>query len=302
MPAAIADLPPQVKGALWMMASAGILTVMGALVRHIAQTLPPSELVFFRALLGIPFMIPWLLRNGAAGLHTRNHRLYVLRAFCTLIAMTCFFTALSLNTLEQVTAILFTRPLFATVAAIFILGELVGARRWSAMAIGFCGVLIIVRPGFEEINIGSLFALGSASFAGLNAVIVRRIARNDMPDTITIYYMFYVTPVALIPALIVWVTPTWYELALVLVMAGLGAAGQRTMARALKAGDIAFVMPFDFTRLPFAAVIGLVLFGDIPVIWSWIGSMVIFGASYYIARRETRLRRAQVPKPPADPE
>ena len=281
-------LPNSARGAVWMVLAATCLTGMAVAVRILSDTLHTFEIVFFRTALGVPFMLPWLARAGFAGLRTRNLPWLATRGMATLVAATCYFWGLKLIPLADATAIMFTRPLFGTNLAMIFLHEIVRGRRWGALAAGFAGVLIMTRPGFADINIGVALVLVSAVFAAGAAIIVRHISRADTPDTITMYQAIIVGAVSAIPAIFVWRTPDWTETVWILVMGFLGTLGQRALTRSYATAEISFVLPFDFTRLLFAAALGFALFGESPVIWTWIGGTVIFAATFFLARRETR--------------
>ena len=154
------------------------------------------------------------------------------------------------------------------------------------MAVGFCGVLIVLRPAFDEMNVGIILLLVAALFASGAAGLGRHPARTESPDTITMYYAITVTLLAGGPAAIVWRTPTWDEAVWILVLGFLGTLGQRAMSRAFAATDVSVVLPVDFTRLLFAAAIGFALFGERPEIWTWIGGTVIFASTILLARGE----------------
>ena len=272
------------KGVVWMLLAALCLIGMAVAVRILSQSLHTLEIVFFRTALGVPLMLPWLCRVGLNGLRTRNARLLTLRAVMTATAATTYFWGLKLIPLADATAIMFTRPMFAAILAMIFLHEIVGDRRWTAMAAGFSGVLIMTRPGLADVDTGVLLVLVSAVFAAAAAILVRRISRDDTPDTITMYQAGSVGLITLIPAVIVWRTPDVTETIWVVVMAVLGTLGQRALARSFAAGEISFVLPFDFTRLIFAAGLGYALFGESPEIWTWIGGTVIFAATIFLAR------------------
>ena len=286
-----AGLPGPVGGVIWMLASAVSLTLMAAIIRYLSRDLHTFEIVLFRTALGFVFMAPWLISHGLGALRTDKIGWYVLRAICTAIAATGYFYALAKIPLADAVAVMFSRPLYGTIFAIVFLGEIVGARRWTALAIGFAGVLVMVRPGFETINLG-LGAVLVASVAGaVSAILIRYLSRTETPDTITMYFVLFTTPIILIPALFVWVTPTWEQLCWLTLMGFLGTLGQRTMSRGFAAADASIMLPVDFSRLIFAALFGFLLFAEIPSVHTAIGAALIFAGTVYIARREAQKSR-----------
>ena len=286
IPQRLAALPAAVRGVLWMLLAGVLLTLMAVSVRRLSADMHTFEIVFFRAALGLPLMAPWLIRTRFVGLKTRKLRVFMLRGFFAMSAAVCYFAALGIAPLADATAIMFSRPLFATVIAIVFLHEAVSGRRWTAMAFGFLGVLILVRPGFTEVNVGLLLALAGAVFGAGAASTVRYLARTESPDTITIYFIIIGTGLTVVPAILVWQTPTWEQIWWILFMGFVGTQGQRSMARAMATADISIVLPVDFTRLVFAAFFGWLIFSELPDIWTWIGGAVIFSSTIYIARRE----------------
>lgn len=288
-----AALPGPVRGICWMLASAVSLTLMAAIIRHLSGALHTFEIALFRTALGLVFMLPWLIRNRLAGLKTRKVPWYLARALATSITTLGYFYALGQIPLADAVAIMFSRPLYGTIFAIVFLGEIVGVRRCAAIGVGFVGVLVMVRPGFETINLG-LLAVFVASIAGAAAaVLIRYLSRTEAPDTITMYYALFTAPVMLVPALFVWIDPTWEQLGWLLLMGLLGTIGQRTMSRGFAAADASIMLPVDFSRLIFAALFGFVLFAEVPSVYTAMGAALIFTATVYIARREAVKSRGQ---------
>lgn len=284
-------LPGPLRGAVWMVLASLCLSGMAASVRTLSADMHTFEIVFFRTMLGLPFMAPWLLRTRFTGLQTRNLRLFALRGVAAMVATTSFFWGLSLIPLAEATAIMFTRPLFATIFATVVLHEAARGRRWTAMGAGFVGVLIMVRPGFAEISTGVFLILIASLVAAGVATLIRYLSRTESPDTITIYYAIFMTLFSIGPALFVWQTPSWEQTMWILVMGFLGTLGQRAMARSFAAADISVVFPVDYLRLLFAAALGFVLFAEQPVVWTWIGGTVIFVATALLTRSESRRAR-----------
>lgn len=289
--AASARRPAVVRGGLWMMAGALTFTLMTALIREVATSVHPFEIAFFRALTNLALMIPFVVRTGGAALRTTNHKGYAIRGLCGIVFLMTYFTGAALIPVAQSQALIFTAPLWGTALAVVFLGERVRARRVLALAAGFAGALIILRPGFAEVSLGALLVLVAAVANAASNTVVKFATRSDHPDTVVTYLMIYVTPMILVPALFVWTWPTWHELMLLVGVGFFATLNQRFISRAFAAADATAVLPFDFARLPFAAVIGFLAFAELPDLWVWVGGAVIFASSVYIGHREARAER-----------
>lgn len=293
-----AQLPGAVRAAVWILASAVCLTAMAATIRHLSSEVHTFVIAFFRTGLGLVFMAPWLIRTRLEGLKTDKIPWFIARAAFTSVAALGYFYALAEIPLADAVAIMFTRPLYGTVFAIVFLGELVGLRRWTALGVGFAGVLVMVRPGFEAFNLG-LAAVFVASIAGAGAaVLIRYLSRTESPDTITMYFAIFTTPVMLILALFVWQTPTWDQLGWLTFMGLTGTLGQRAVSRGFAAADASIVLPMEFSRLIVAALFGFILFAEIPSVYTALGGALIFASTAYIAQREARKSRERTASTP----
>jgi drug/metabolite transporter (DMT)-like permease len=211
--------------------------------------------------------------------------------------MLIYFVGLTMIQYAKVQALTFTTPLFTTLLAVLILRERIHARRITALAIGFLGALIVVRPGIEALDTGSLLILTSAlGWAGV-ILIVKRLTRTDSSITITAWMVVLMSPMALIPALFVWEWPTATEWGWLAAAGFAGTLGQLAVTQAFRVADTTAVMPIDFTKLIWASLLGFLIFEEIPSIWTWIGGIVIFAGALYIALRERQLQMQPV-KPP----
>ena len=276
-------------GALLMAGAAAGYAILHGSVRYISSEIHPFEITFFRNLFGFIVLLPWFVIHGLKPLRTRRIGLHLLRATSNVVAMMMFFMALSMTPLALVQALGFTAPLFATVLAIFILGERVHLRRWTALIAGFIGALIIVRPGLQPIDTGSLLTLGSAAVWGFTLITIKILSRTDSAVTITAYMVILMSPLSLLPALFYWTWPS-PEAWLWLVVCGVsGTAAQLLMAQSFRVADATVVLPFDFTKIVWGALIGYLVFGEVVDIWTWMGAAVIFSGVTYITYRERKL-------------
>lgn len=285
------QLSGPVRGAVLMTAAAFGFAGMNVLIRALTFELHPFQVSFFRVLIGLVFMLPWLARVGIGGLATASHKLYLSRSLVGYIAMLCTFTSLAYLEIAEVTALSFTSPIFATAAAALLLGEVVRARRWTATIVGLCGAMVVIRPGFQDLNFAHLLVLASAALGGWNAITVKQLTRTDNPNAIIVYMTLYMLPCALLPAVFVWKWPSLHAVGLTVLLGIFATISHQCYTRALAACEASYVLPFDFSRLPMSAVIAYFAFGETPDIWTAVGGAIIFASTFYIVRREAHLAR-----------
>jgi len=249
--------PDPVLGALWMMGSMASWACMAAITRHFSGEIHTFEIVFFRSIFGGVFLIPWLMRVGLGGLGTRRIWMHMLRGGLGLAVIYILFTAIALAPLGEIAAIISTRPVFASLGAVLILNEAVRGRRWAATGLGFAGALLIIRPGFTELSPGVVLALLSVVGMTALALVIKSLSRTEAPDTIVVWQIVVFTPISIIPAAFVWITPDFWQFVLLAGTGLFGTLTQRCLTRAYRAADATVVLPFDFTRLVFAALLGI---------------------------------------------
>lgn len=291
--AALGRLTGPAAGAVLMVIACLFFAGMGGIVRHVSNELHAFEIAFFRNVFGLLVMVPWMMRVGFKGLKTKRIHLYTLRGVTGIAAMLAFFWAITKMPLADVTALSFTAPLFSTILAVLVLREVVRARRWAAIAIGFVGALIILRPGAQTIDLATMAVLFSALMMAASTVMIKMLSDTEPASAIVTYMTLYLTPLSLVPALIVWKTPSWEALGWLALMGLFATIAHLALTRAFAVAEASAVMPFDFTRLLFAAAIGYLAFDEVPDVWTGVGAAVIIAASVYIARREAQVARSK---------
>lgn len=291
--AAFARLPAPIQGGLLMVVACAAFAGMNVVIRILSYDLPAFEIVFFRNLMSFAFMVPWLCRVGLSAMKTDRHLLYFGRSMMGFASMLLWFSALAIMPLAEATALSFTAPLFATVAAIVILHEVVRLRRWSATIVGFIGAMIVLRPGVSAIDTAALLVLASSATSGINAIIVKQLTRTQSANMIVTYMTAYILPVSFVVALFVWVWPPLHTLPYIVLLGVLATIGHLCSTRVFGLVDTSVAMAFDFGRLPFVALFAWLTFGETPDIWTWVGAAVIVSATVYIAHREAQIARAQ---------
>jgi drug/metabolite transporter (DMT)-like permease len=221
-------------------------------------------------------------------MRTKRLGLHALRGLVNIGAMLMFFTAVATTPLAKVTALSFTAPIFAAALSVLVLGETFRMHRWAAILFGFLGMLIILRPGLAIIEPGAFLVLGSAALWAVAMIIIKILSRTESSVAIVAWMGVFLCLFSFGPALMVWQTPSataWLWLAFI---GFTGSIAQVSLSQALKETDPTAVLPFDFLKLIWTALLAAWLFGEIPDIYTWIGAGVIFGSGLYIARRERR--------------
>jgi drug/metabolite transporter (DMT)-like permease len=278
------------RGILFMLVGAVLISCLHALVRDMTQELHPFEVAFFRNLVVLIVLTPLVLRQDRDAWKSKRPDLQLMRGIVGLGAMLTWFYALSLVPVGDATALSFTVVLFTSLGAVFMLREKMGVRRWGALIVGFVGTAIILRPGFQEISAGYMWALASTVMWAWALLLVKVLVRYDSPVTIVFYSSVYFTPATFFIALFFWEWPTWPQLVEMIAIGLIAAAAHVSMAKAMQLGEATAVMPADFTRLLWAAGLGYVMFGEFPDLWTWVGGTVVFCSTLYITYRESRVK------------
>lgn len=280
------------EGAFWMMLSCAALSALAAIIRHLTFQMDPMMVLFLRMVIAQAILTAWVVRNGTGILHTRRIKLHALRAVFTCGAMVSSFYAWSMVALADVTALSFLAPIFATAGAALVLGESVGARRWGATFLGFVGAMIILRPGMTVLDTGHWLALVFAVCMACTTLVAKRLTSTENPFVVVYYVGLFITPVTFFLALPVWQWPNGIQWLWLVALGLAGVAGHLTFIKALSVADASAVLPFDFMRLPFSALLGWLAFGEVSDAWTWAGAAVIFSSTFYISRREALRRGA----------
>ena len=288
---------PQFSGNLigiaLIVAATLVMILQHSLVKVLAAEMSILEIVFFRTATAVLFFLPWMLRSGLAIFRTERIGLHILRATFQTFSAFGFFLGLAIVPLATVTALHFTTPIFAVLIGIFILGERVSVRHWSAILAGFVGTMFILRPGVSTVGYGELLVLGSAVAWACAIIVIKVLSRTDTSVTITAYMYVLMTPATLIAASFDWTWPTLEQYGWLVAIGLTGALGHVLTAEALKRGDTHVVTPFDFFRLIWATLIGILLFGESVDNLVWIGGTIVIASVSYIAWRERQIAISQ---------
>lgn len=290
---AIGARPPlsdNARGALWMIAAALAATAMTIAVRLLADGLDTRMMAFLRTALGIFVLAPWLFDGGIAQFRLSKPWLHVLRGALMAIALNLGFFAISELPMATVTILFFLAPVFATALAGPILLENVGPRRWAAVLAGFCGAVIVLRPGFGAFEWAMLAAICSSACYSIALLLSKIIAPVDGARSVVLTSTAIAALACFPVAVPVWTLPTsgfaWIMLA---VLIAASTARLYADVRAYTVGEAGFIAPFSYLRLVFVAIAGWLLFSETLDAWAFAGGAVIIGSTLYIARREAQI-------------
>ena len=275
-------------GIWWMLLTGLLFVAVTGVVRHLGTDMNPMQAAFIRYAFGIVLITPVLLRMFAAGARPSRLGLHMLRGVAHGIAVMLWFFAMARIPIAQVTAIGFTTPIFTTMGAVLFLGEVLHARRIAAVVVSFLGTLIILRPGAVSIEPGALAQLAAAPLFACSFLIAKKLTETESSASIVAYMSVFVTLALLVPALLVWRTPTLTELGWLFVTAIFATAGHYTLTRAMQAAELTVLQPFSFLQLVWATLLGFYLFSEVPDVWTLTGGAVIIASVTYIAHREAR--------------
>ncbi len=259
---------------------------MGAGVKLLSDDLHPIIICFYRCLMGLILIIPFVALNNFKALKSNNTKLQLIRASINIISMICWFSAIGIMHFEKATALGFTTPLFTTILAVIVLGEVIRFHRTAALILGFIGIIIIIRPGYVPFEYGTLLMLAASLSFSFVLIFVKKLSATDSSLTIIFYHLLYMTPVFFILSLFYWESVSFNQLIIFVFMGASGLLSHWCLAQAFKLSDTTFVMPLQFTKLIWASLIGLFIFAEQPDIWTWVGGVIIFISVVYITYRE----------------
>jgi drug/metabolite transporter (DMT)-like permease len=263
-------------GAAFIVCGELMFASMGVCIRSVSDTLPNESVVFFRNLLGLALLAPWLLRRGSGGLGTRVAHLHLLRGLAGVSAMYCFFYAIAHIPLAEAMLLKLTSPLFIPMVALLWLNESVTPRVWLAVGIGFGGVLLILHPGLAGISRVALIALLGGVFAAVAKVTVRRLSRTEPALRIVFYFALTGTLISSVPLLWAWRTPAAEDLAWLLGVGLLATMGQLCLTAGMSRAPAARMGAFGYFSVIFGAAYGWLLWDERLMWWTVAGSLLIF--------------------------
>ena len=276
-----------------MLMSILLFSLMDADVKWLGATYSTAQIMFFRcALAMIPVLVIVGMRGGPGVLRTRRKRLHLLRSVLGISAMGLAFYAFSLMPLAEAVSILHMTPLFMTALSVLVLRETVGIRRWSAVVVGFAGMLLVVRPGPGVLDSGSLYMLAAAALIACTTIVIRILGRTDDPVCITFYFTLTgVIAGSIGLAFQGWITPPPGDLVLLILVGLLGGLAQYLMTLSYQHVAVGIVAPLKYLTIVSSGIIAYFVWGEIPDLQSCIGIALIITGGLYTLHRELVLDR-----------
>jgi len=284
-----ADRP--LAGTLLLLAAMTIIPGLDAIAKYLGATYPILEVAWGRFFFHFILLAPIVLwRHGGRGLWPARPALQLVRGGLLLAATIFFFAALRTMPMADNLAVFFVSPMVVTILSALVLKEQVGIRRWSAVAVGFVGTALIIRPGGDLWQGGALFALGAAVSYALYAILTRHLSRTA-PPLVTLTYTALIGAVAMSAAMpFVWVTPSAPDLALMAAMGAVAALCHYLIIRAYEQAPASLLAPYGYAEIVTATALGYVVFGDFPDPWTWAGVAIVISGGIYLSFRERRVR------------
>ena len=287
-------LPSRNKAITYTLISIFFFSFMGIFIRKASESIHIMEVIFFRNLLACLIIIPVMCSSGLATFKMNRPGLFVWRAVFVSIGMFAGFFAITLIPLALATAISFTTPIFITILAVFLFGEVIKVRRVVAILVGFIGMLIIVQPGSGGISLGVILAFISAFFHSINLLIVKKLTAKESANAIVFWMVIMLVPISIVPAIFVWEWPSALTWLYLWCLAFCGTLGHSFFTRAYSLAEITSLQPFQFIKLPMIAFLAWVIFSELPGYWTWLGGMIIFSSTVYITRREVKINKSKI--------
>ena len=269
-----------------------MLPIMDGFAKYLSSDLPVLQITWARYFFTVAFTLPIMFFFFRKNLvWTDKPKLQLIRGLILLTANVCFFYSISIISLAKALTLAFIAPLIVTAFSPIFLGEKVGFRRWSAVIIGFIGSMVVIRPGFVEINLASLAALGTGFMYGFYLIITRKLSSSDNPlltllltGVVGAIIISFVMP-------FVWIKPTLNQWSMMAAIGIFACVGHLFIILSLKYADASKLAPFSYFEIVTNIIIGYYFFSDFPDKWTFLGLFIIILSGIYISRRENIVKR-----------
>ncbi len=282
------------RGIALILVSTVFLGVSDVTSKYLSATLPSIEIAWIRFLVFALVMLPAMLPGSPLfALHSPRPGFQLWRGVALLASSIFFISGLRYLPIAEASATSFVSPLFVTALSIAFLGERVGARRWIATALGLVGVLVILRPGSSAFHVAAFFPIVSALAWACTLIMTRMMSGREHALTTMTYSS--IAGIGVLSALVpfVWVAPSWHDILFGILVGVASTAGQWIVVLAFRYADASVLAPFSYTQLLWVSILGFVVFGEVPDVWTVTGAVFVVGSGLYTAHRE-RVRRSQL--------
>ena len=298
-----------VKGICFLLAAISIFSIQDVIVKELSGVYPVLEFVFVRSLVSLlpVFLLVWFEARGK-GFKTQRPVLHFVRGLIMLMAYTNYYLAVASMPLAAAVAMFFAAPLFVTAISALFMGEQVGPRRWSAVCVGFIGILVIARPGLGVFELGAVFAVISALCYAISIVMTRYLGRTDGGASMVLSQSLVYLAVAGIAGLFMqdiavdrtahagiqfllrgWITPSWEDAGLMALCGLIAAVGFYGIAQAYRIGASSAVAPFEYSGIVWGTFWGFVIWSEVPDTTTIVGILIVVASGIYVLRREARV-------------
>ncbi len=279
-------------GMLLMVLAMTLIPVMDGLAKLLSARYPTFEIVWARYFFHFILLLPLVLhRYGRAAFSLQRPGLQLFRGSLLMVSTACFFGAIASIPLADTLAVVFVYPFVVTALSPWFLGERVGIWRWGAVAVGFVGALIVIRPGFQALTPAMLMALGAGCIYAVYVLVTRKMAGSDPPLKTLLMTGVVGTVVMTLILPFVWITPTPADLVIMASLGVLAAAGHYMIIVAHEWASAPQLAPYSYVEIVSATIVGYVLFSDLPAPMTWLGIIIIVLSGIVIAWREGSVAR-----------
>ena len=294
-------MTPRLQGIVLMLAAIALFALLDAAAKYAMHTVPAPVAVFFRYAIALGLCAALILaKRDSTLLVTRHPGVQALRGVTLMVSTFCNFTAIGILQLAQTAAISFTIPLWVCALSIPLLGETVGPRRWAAILAGFCGVLIIMRPGTASFHPVMLLSLAAAFSGAIYNIATRKVGGQDRVETSLLYAMLVGSLGALLPLPSRWLMPEGMNWAVLGVMGVCGCAGHLLLIQAHRLTPASVLAPFVYTQIIWMIALGFLVFGDVPDVFTLLGGGLVIASGIYVFARERALGKSGLAPAPED--
>lgn len=272
------------KGIMLMFLAMQVVPIMDGIAKYLGMRYPILEVVWARFFFHFLFMIPVVLwAHGPRGMIVRRPWSQLARGGLLLLATLCFFTAITEISIPSALSLLFVSPIIVTIASALLLGEHVGARRWSAVVVGFVAVLIIFRPTIGSFQWASLLALGAGVSYAFYLLSTRWLTGGAPPKVMLFYQSLLGAVVMSLAMFWVWVAPTPTDWMLMVALGAIAAGGHFLIIKSFEFAEASLLAPYGFSEIIMATVVAYVGFGNFPDPWTWLGITLIIGVGLFLS-------------------